>query len=122
MTNQFNYNLIQHGEDYLLVLGRGSANAAQIEDMYHAVYDRANATNVFRLLFDVRQVELSYPMDHFVPLMKRISPVLSKLKTARVIAADNLHQSMIETVSRNSEFDLKNFDCRSQALNWLLEE
>ena len=122
MTKNFNYKLIQHGADYILLLGRGSADATQIEEMYQSVYEYASSSNVYRLLFDVREVELNYPMDHFVPLMKRLSPVLKKLKTARVIATDTLHQSMIETVSRNNELALKNFDCRTQALNWLLED
>ena len=122
MKYEFEYNLVQHGTDYLLLSGKGAVNAKQFEHVYQNVFDFAKSANVYRLLVDARQFNLSYPMDHFIPLMKNVAPYLRQLKTARVIKEDSLHQSMIETISHNSGFNLKNFDCRTEAINWLMQD
>ena len=122
MSMEFEFSVTAHGCGFILLTPRGAASAEQIEQMYQAAFDIADSTSNYRLLVDMMATELAYPMDHFLPLMQRVSPYLSRFRTARLIGQESFRHHLVETVSQKSAFSLKNFEDRQAAIDWLLVE
>ncbi len=120
MSDEFKFTYQMQADQYIVVKAQGNANAEQIEAMYRNAHNVAASHKVNKLLVDLAEARLSYPMEHFLPLMHRLKPVLTHFKTARVIKNESFRHDLVETVSQKSALKLKNFDDRHQAINWLL--
>jgi len=120
MSQEFEFSIRAQGCEYIVLTAKGAASAEQIEQMYEAAFGFAESKRLFRVLVDLVAIDFAYPMAHFLPLMQRLSPYLSRFKTARLIGEDSFRHDLVETVSHKSCFALKNFDDKQQAVEWLL--
>jgi hypothetical protein len=120
MTNVFHFKLALDERGYVKIVAYGDASVSDIENMYQSVLEYSKQQETEKVMFDAVNVNLSYPMDQFLPLMERLSAYLSSLKVARVVKAEGFRQDLIETVSHKLNLDLRNFSCSEQANDWLV--
>lgn len=120
MSTQFNYHFDQQFEQYLKLSAQGSAGKNEILTMYKEACAIALNNSCFKLLVDVQNVTLDFPMTEFVPIMNQLTGMLANFKVARLCNVFEFRQDLIENVSGKSNLNLKNFSEDKEALAWLL--
>ena len=118
MSTQFHVE--QQFEQYLKLSAHGSAGKSEILTMYQEACSAALNNSCFKLVVDVKNLTLDFPMTEFVPIMNQLTGMLANFKVARLCNVFEFRQDLIENVSGKSNLNLKNFSEHEEALAWLL--
>ena len=89
--------------------------------MYRDICDLAESHRANKLLFDMTEIQLDYPMTELLPLMKKLEAVLANFKVARICNVFEFRQDLIENISAKANLQLRNFPDETEALTWLLD-
>ncbi len=105
--------------DHVEVVVNGITAIQQIRQCYVDGFDLAKKHKLKRILIDVRNSTIAYHSLEILLLMKQLTSDYKRFKVARLIPTQGHKQLLIQQIANQQNLAWQNFECASEASNWL---
>ncbi|WP_416308521.1 hypothetical protein [Neptunicella sp. SCSIO 80796] len=104
------------------VIGIGDGQPGDIIPMYQDAKQLAIKHSTKSILLDLSEFTISYSIENVVRITKELAQLMEGYKIARLVNYSEFRHDLIEQVSEELPFSLKNFLNVDEALEWLKKE
>lgn len=108
-------------EPYVYLCASGSATPDDIKKMYSQAARLAEQHDIQSLLLDARKLKLPYDTEQIYEVVEHLAHLFASYKIARLIALDEFKQDLIEDMAEQKSLNLRNFESKTTAIDWLTE-